>query len=300
MQTLKSKVLATMKSTETEGAFELYVTRTPGYLWALLFRALGVHPIVVTLLSIVIGCGSAWFFAFDGFWMNLAGCGLLVWANWYDCADGQLARLTGKKTLVGRLLDGLAGDLWFFCIYFAICCRLTEGWADVWIWLLCAWAGFRCHARQCALADYYRNIHLYFLLGPAGSELDTTEQQRARIDSLRWDRRGWFERLYLTFYTAYTAGQEAQTPVFQRLRREMTEEGRLRVREEFLAGSRPLMKWANIMTFDARVGVLFVSVLSGVPWLYPLVESTVFEIIRYRTRGRHERLCLAALTRLHA
>ena len=33
---LKEKVLATMKSRDTESDFELYVTRTPGYLWALL------------------------------------------------------------------------------------------------------------------------------------------------------------------------------------------------------------------------------------------------------------------------
>ena len=37
MPTLKQQVLATMKSRDTEGPFELYVTRTPGYLWALLF-----------------------------------------------------------------------------------------------------------------------------------------------------------------------------------------------------------------------------------------------------------------------
>ena len=52
---LKQRVLATMKSRDIEGNFELYVTRTPGYLWALFFRWLHVHPIVVTLMSIVIG-----------------------------------------------------------------------------------------------------------------------------------------------------------------------------------------------------------------------------------------------------
>ena len=35
--TLKERVQATLKSEDTEGTFELYVTRTPGYLWALLF-----------------------------------------------------------------------------------------------------------------------------------------------------------------------------------------------------------------------------------------------------------------------
>ena len=106
---LKEKVLATMKSRDTESDFELYVTRTPGYLWALLFQTLHVHPIAVTLMSIVIGAAVGYFFYFDDLRMNLIGMALLVWANWYDCADGQLARMTGKKTLIGRILDGFAG-----------------------------------------------------------------------------------------------------------------------------------------------------------------------------------------------
>ena len=52
---LIDNVKATLKSKDTEGAFELYVTRTPGYLWACLFKWMGVHPVVVTLISIVIG-----------------------------------------------------------------------------------------------------------------------------------------------------------------------------------------------------------------------------------------------------
>ena len=123
--TLKERVQATMKSEDTEGAFELYVTRTPGYLWAVLFKKLHVHPIAVTLLSIVIGSAAGVFFYPDDVRLNLVGMLLLVWANWYDCADGQLARMTGKKTLIGRILDGFAGDVWFFFIYLFITLRLT-------------------------------------------------------------------------------------------------------------------------------------------------------------------------------
>ena len=56
MPSLKQQVTSTMKSLDIEGPFELYATRTPGYLWALFFKRLHVHPIAVTLLSIVIGC----------------------------------------------------------------------------------------------------------------------------------------------------------------------------------------------------------------------------------------------------
>ena len=146
--TLKERVQATLKSEDTEGTFELYVTRTPGYLWALLFKKLHIHPIAVTLLSIVIGALAGYFFWWDDLYMNLIGMFLLIWANWYDCADGQLARMTGQKTLIGRILDGFAGDVWFFSIYFFLCLRLTDEsapWGQpwgIWIWLIAAFSGF--------------------------------------------------------------------------------------------------------------------------------------------------------------
>ena len=291
---LKEKVLSTMKSTDTESRFELYVTRTPGYLWARLFQKLGVHPIAVTLMSIVIGSVSGYFFYLPSLKMNLIGILLLIWANWYDCADGQLARMTGKKTLVGRVLDGFAGDVWFFCIYLGLCLRLTPQWG-IWIWLLAAWAGLRCHGRQCAIADYYRNIHLWFFLGEKKSELVTSRQEEEEYRNLKWKSSEWFHKLYLFFYIRYTKSQEDQTPVFQKLFQAIQEKlgGNVSddMRQRFRADSLPLMPITNILTFDTRAGVLFLSVIIGMPWIYFVFEATALELLRYWMIHTHETFC---------
>lgn len=288
---LKQRVLSTMKSREVESDFELYVTRTPGYLWALFFRWLHVHPIAVTLMSIVIGSASAYFFLFDDICYNLIGMLLLIWANWYDCADGQLARMTGKKTLVGRVLDGFAGNVWAFFIYIALLLRMWPEWG-ITIFILESWAGFYCHSRQCALADYYRNIHLWVALGKGDSELDTSIEQQRRMESLRWNKKEWFEKFYLFFYVRYTRSQERQTPEFQLIKPLLD---KLPVdnpiRQQFRKESLPLMPLCNILTFDTRVGVLFFSLLVGHPWIYIIFEITVLEILRFYTRHRHEALC---------
>lgn len=288
---LKQRVLSTMKSREVESDFELYVTRTPGYLWALFFRWLHVHPIAVTLMSIVIGSASAYFFLFDDICYNLIGMLLLIWANWYDCADGQLARMTGKKTLVGRVLDGFAGNVWAFFIYIALLFRMWPEWG-ITIFVLESWAGFYCHSRQCALADYYRNIHLWVALGKEDSELDTSIEQQRRMESLRWNKKEWFEKFYLFFYVRYTRSQERQTPEFQLIKPLLD---KLPVdnpiRQQFRKESLPLMPLCNILTFDTRVGVLFFSLLVGHPWIYIIFEITVLEILRFYTRHRHEALC---------
>ena len=288
---LKQRVLATMKSRDIEGNFELYVTRTPGYLWALLFRRLHVHPITVTLMSIVIGASSAYFFAFDDLRYNIIGMLLLIWANWYDCADGQLARMTGQKTLVGRVLDGFGGEFWFICIYIGIAIRLYPVWG-IYIFLIILWAGFFCHSRQCGIADYYRNIHLWVTLGQEGSELDTSAEQQQRMESLKWNKKEWFEKFYLFFYTRYIRTQERQTPEFQGLRPllEKLPVGDT-MREQFRQESLPLMPLCNILTFDTRVGVLFLSMFVGHPWIYFVFEMTVLEALRLYTIHRHESFC---------
>lgn len=280
-----------MKSRDVESDFELYVTRTPGYLWAMLFQRLHVHPIAVTLMGIVIGAASAIFFYYDDLRLNLIGMLMLIWANWYDCADGQLARMTGQRTLIGRILDGFAGDVWFFFIYLAILLRLWPEWG-IGIFLLEAWAGLYCHTRQCALGDYYRNIHLWAVFGREGSELDSSDRQQQKMQSLRWDSKDWFEKLYLFFYTRYTRSQEQQTPAFQRLR-PLFEKLPLNdpLREQFRRESLPIMPLSNIITFDTRIIVLFLSLAAGLPWIYFIFEATVLEAVRHYARRRHEAFC---------
>lgn len=296
---LRDRVRATLKSTDTEGSFELYVTRTPGYLWALFFRRFHIHPIAVTLLSIVIGAVAGFLFGYDSLKVNLIGMLLLIWANWFDCADGQLARMTNQKTLLGRILDGFAGDVWFFSIYFFICLRLHDTWG-LWIWIIAAIAGFRCHTKQCALADYYRNIHMFFQLGQSKSELDKFAEQRELMYALPWNKKEWFHKIYLYFYGNYTRSQEKMTPKFQRffniIHIKYGDSIPAEMSERFRLLSLPLMKYTNILTFDTRIGVLFLSLLIGMPWLYFVFEIVVLESLRYYVRHVHESFC-ATLTK---
>ncbi len=291
MSKLLDNVRATMKSPDTEGRFELFFTRTPGYLWACLFRILHIHPIAVTLLSIVLGVASAFFFVKTDLESNIIAVALLVIANWFDCADGQLARMTGQKTLIGRILDGFAGDVWFQCIYVALALRLTPSWG-IWGWLLGAYAGYWCHIRQANLADYYRNQHLFFQLGPERSELDRSVLLRLRYDALRWHSADWFEKLYLFFYIRYTLRQEHMTPRCQEmLNRLLPHPIPEAVRSEFVRRSRPLMPACQALTFDLRIAVLYLSALLNIVWFYFLFEATVLQIIFLRMRRRHEQLC---------
>ncbi len=313
MATFRELLQASFKSEDTEEWLDVHFTRPIGLVFALLWNKLGIHPNVITIVSFFLGAGAGWMFSHTDLEHNLYGVALLMLANFCDSTDGQMARLSGKKTLLGRVLDGFSGDVWFFCIYVGIAWRLMGqaipgtdiGWS-VWIWALAFLAGVASHSPQSSLADYYRQIHLFFLKGKSGSELDNYVQQRAMFESLPLKQ--WFAKLYYYFYSNYCKSQEKRTPAFQsffaRWNEAVLKDGSERtetVRKSFLAGSRPLMPYTNLLTFNSRAIAVYLTCIAGClthdvvgPWLYLLFEIIVLNLLYIRMHKSHEALCRKA------
>jgi len=296
----KKELEASLKSLDTEEFIDIHFYRPIGYRWALFFKQLGISPNSVTIASIFLGVAAGILFYFTDIRMTLCGIFLLIWANSYDSADGQLARLTGQKSELGRILDGISGDFWFITIYASICLRLyPEGWG-IWIWILAAITGF-CHSKQAAMADYYRNIHLFFLKGKAGSELDSSTQQIKLYKSLSW-KNNFIRKFFIFFYKEYTASQEQLTPKFQLFFKMMKEKHGDNIpqglKDEFRDLSKPLMKYTNILSFNTRVIVLFISLLINKPWIYFVFEITVLNILLIYMIVRHESFCMKLYKKL--
>ena len=304
---------ASFKSNDTEEWLDIYFTRPIGLVFALMWIKIGVTPNFVTILSMFLGAGAGWCFLHTELWWNVAGVLFMLFANFCDSTDGQMARLTNHKTPIGRMLDGLASDVWYFFCYLAIVIRL---WNDPipftdfpWSWvilLLCAFAGFYWHARQCQLADYYRQIHLYFIKGEEGSELNSTDQEQYLLDTMPKEKWGPFtvgagehfwDYIFHSFYIGWCRKQEKNTPMFQRFFSEVklnwpnAAKMPQDFREAFRQKSLPLMKYTNILTHNTRATVLFIACLVNMPYLYPLFEITVLAAIYFYMRHRHETMC---------
>ena len=302
MSTFKELLKVSFKSEDTEEWLDVHFTRPIGLAFALLWNKFDIHPNVITILSIFLGVGAGFMFYYTDLWHNICGVLLLMFANFCDSTDGQMARLTGKKTLIGRMLDGFSGDLWFLTIYFAIVFRLwpqnipgTDIQWGIWGFLLCALAGFIFHSRQSSLSDYYRQIHLYFLLGKEGSELDNSVQQRKIYESLPKGK--WLDRIFFYNYANYCKSQEQRTPKFQTFFKVVktkwpnAEAMPQQLRDDFRAGSLPLMKYTNLLTFNTRAIIIYVTCLLNCPWVYPLIEITVFQLMYVYMHRTHESLC---------
>lgn len=297
---IKEQYKNSLKSMDTEEFIDLAFYRPLGYLWALLCSKLGITPNVITIASIFLGVGGGVLLCFHGdlLWLNYIGILLIIWANTFDSADGQLARMTGQYSKLGRILDGVSGDLWFVAIYIAVCLRVNETdtvfAAQPWIiWVIAVFAGV-CHIKQAATADYYRQFHLYFLKGEEGSELDSCRVLDMKIRELSW-RKDFVQKFMLFLYRQYTANQEKFTPFMQMLRMELV--GRFRggvpqeFRDAFRKQSRPLMKYTNMLTFNTRVIVLFVAIMVKIPWLYFAFELTILNVLLVYLINRHEKMC---------
>lgn len=298
-ESLREQYRKTLKSEDTEEWFDLVFHRPLGFAWACLAKKLHVSPNAITIASIFLGVGAGVLFYFDNIWWNLLGCLLLLWADTFDSADGQLARMTKQYSRIGRILDGVSGDIWFFAIYVAICLRenvtsdffMAHHWV---IWVMAVVTGI-CHATQAAMADYYRQFHLFFVKGKDGSELENAAELWKRFHSMSWSR-DFFRKLVLMFYTNYTTGQEKRTPWMQRLRRELRDRFGDTIpddfRQAFRRASKPLMKYTNILSFNTRCFVIFASILIfRMPWLYFAFELVVLNILLVYMMWRHERIC---------
>lgn len=288
-----------LKSMDTEEHIDLAFYRPIGYAWAVMAAKLGITPNAITIASIFLGIGAGVCFGYNSLLINIVGMFLLIWANSFDSADGQLARMTKQYSRIGRILDGLSGDFWFAAIYIAICIRenytselfMNHPWL---IWFIAVATGV-CHAKQAAMADYYRQFHLYFLKGEEGSELDNSSDLKQKLAELSWSK-NFFKKLTLTTYTNYTLQQEATAPAMQALRAELAQRfpsGKIpaKFREAFRKASLPLMKYTNILSFNWRTIALFTALFLQMPWLYFAFELVVLNALLLYMIWRHEKIC---------
>lgn len=297
---MRRDVPASYKSLETEEFFDKIFTKPLGYLFTRFFIHIGWTPNMVTILSMFIGVAGGVLFYPQSFGWNLFGVILVIIANILDSTDGQMARLTGQKSALGRILDGMSSTLWYIAMYIAICCKLqsqpipfapTRNWGWI-IWAIAIVCGLLGHAQQCTMADRYRNIHLFFLKNKHGDELQRSEE--ITRERLALPKEGAYLRKAELFINGiFTLSQEMITPTFQRLLGgylKADEDTRENIRQDYLTGSRKYIQLTNVLTFNARAYLFFALVLLNVPALYFLLEFVGFGALKIYTQRSYEKL----------
>ncbi len=288
----KKTLKDSLKSEDTEEVIDIYFYRPIGFFFAKIAMKLHITPNMITIASIFIGSFAGLLFYPNNLEINIIGMLLLVLANSFDSADGQLARLTNNSTRIGRFLDGLAGDVWFVVIYIALALRLTSNGFSNWIWLLASLAGLS-HIFHASMADYYRNIHLFFIKGKNGSEHDTSENLTKNLKQLHFFK-DFFQFIYLFLYRNYTSQQEMLSPKLQKflhvLKSKYPDDIPLTLSNELRQGNKKYMKYTNILQFNTRVLFLFLCLFINLPWLYFVFDLIVMNSILIYLIYKEEKL----------
>src|SRR5215831_17941015 len=117
VETRYSRIAATYKAREVEGALDVCFFRPLGFRLAEFFAGLKVTPAGVSLLAGLCGVMAGHLYFYSNLAINVAGMMLHVCANALDNADGQLARLTHQESRKGRIIDSVADHLIFVSVY---------------------------------------------------------------------------------------------------------------------------------------------------------------------------------------
>jgi len=282
---------ASLKSIETENYIDRFFFRPIGFVIAKLLKNTGVTPNMITILSIFVGAAIGPLFYFNRLRLTLTGIGCLIIANILDCVDGQLARMTGIKSKIGRILDGLAGDIWFILIYVFLALRLKNEYGT-WLFAVLAFLSAISHFVQSNVTDYYKTLHLYFINKEKGSEFQNLDEVRKEHKEMKPGIR----KVLFFLYLVYTALQETITPRLQQMLRHLKSRYGDHIPEDirldFRRQSNRLMKTLiDFMTFNGRTVILILVVLTDYVWTYFIFEIVILNLVLGLSIYIHEKIC---------
>jgi hypothetical protein len=178
------------KAFEIEELADVYFFRPLGLIIARGGRALGMTPTHLTVVGTMIGVTGGALLSNEQ--RGVFAFALLILYSIIDSADGQLARMTGQVTELGRVLDGVGGYVTHGAIYLAIVAGAIHrgGSGSILVWMLLAGIA---NAIQAQMYDYHRTAYITVVSEgrPPGNEpaklpLGVTWLFRGYLMTQRW------------------------------------------------------------------------------------------------------------------
>ncbi len=252
-----------------------------------LARQLAKTPITPNIVSVigggfVVAAGVVYAMGSTlGWGWHGALVGMLLHMTWHvvDGADGDLARITGRSSPLGELVDGLCDYISHIIVY------LILGWVLAgkigWIaWPVTVVAGIS-HAVQSNHVEVQRRFYQWWVYSVPWLNNSQQKESGGELTSMF----GWLVRFYLTFATG-------MTPYAQRIDQAVAAaQGNPaeleRIRALVRAESPRLLLICKILGPNPRAIVLGVSMLAGSPVYYFFYQAVVLNILLAASVSAH-------------
>jgi phosphatidylglycerophosphate synthase len=172
-----------LKPSETEELVNQLINRPLGFGAAKCFQKVKATPNFVTLLSLLCGLSAGVVFSRAKYpevlWAALLLQGMII----FDCADGQLARLTGRSSKFGRIIDTFADLTTHAAVYWGVAVALykTSGFPVVWLLALLSQVSMYLHM---ALFDHFKNVYITVARPDYGDLLDSLKKMKEASEKM--------------------------------------------------------------------------------------------------------------------
>ncbi|WP_254913018.1 CDP-alcohol phosphatidyltransferase family protein [Novosphingobium sp. B 225] len=252
-----------------------------------LARRLASTPVTPNMVSVL---GAAMVIAAAAAYAGLsypvsAALGLLLHMGWHvvDGADGDLARLTGRSSPIGEMVDGLCDYLSHVVLYLVMGWVLTRigGWFGGWhAWALVVFAGIS-HAVQANHVEVQRRQYQYWVYGTPWIRNSHEGQESATGKSV-----------FASLVSAYLGVATGMTPYALRVDAAVASAQGDPVALDRIARiareeTQPLLLLCKILGPNPRALVLGLSMFAGSPAYYMIYQSVVLNLLLVWSVMRH-------------
>lgn len=266
------------KPREVEGVLDTYLIRPLGYLVATLSRRTAITPNMLSVAAVIAALFCALSYASATLLGAYLGLAFMLMHSAFDSSDGQLARLTGRDSDSGAIIDGICDHLSFTVIYIGLWASYVAH-GGPWPIAVFAFGVFTgvLHSLQSALVDFQRRLYVYYNGRKRDLEISFPEQIEAELATVRghsWNPK----RILLSLRLSYSKRQRKflkSTDKLQRLFEKSIKENPAAL-EHFVAlyrrENRFILHWWTLMAPNThKVGIViaaFIPFIFTAGWLH--------------------------------
>jgi len=186
----------------------LYILRPIAFIFVKMLYPTNVTPNQVSLMSIIVGMLSGYFFSRGDVTSYFVAGILYFFCLVLDCVDGMIARLKKNGTPVGRIIDGFADYIVGISVYIGLGIGFTKGIVNIDFWpyspmilLVIAAASHIFHAM---IVDFYRVEFMSHGLGKVTSVWEEKRIFTEEMDRIRHMPGKWLDKILITVYLGYS------------------------------------------------------------------------------------------------
>lgn len=256
---------------------------------ALLLKPTGITPNTVSLVSgMVVMAATLAYIGLDRPLSVILGFALHLSWHVFDGADGELARLTGRSTPFGELVDGVADYAGHVFLYLLLAWTL-QPWLGGWAYGLVAASGVSRIA-QSNHAETQRRMYLWRVYGvpwlkQAQAQGDSMFAAKGLLATIFVD---WFARGYIKLAGALSPQSAGIDSAIEAAAGDDQELARLR--RLCRGNARASILLQHALGANPRTIILGLSMIAGSPVWFFLIETTLLNVL-LAVSVLHQRRC---------